>query len=115
MQDLKWNLLRILKSLGGIDADNDELLFKCFQNHEAYKQVANFEKFIILGRKGTGKTAIFKKILKEREYNIFAFGHTFSDYPWHYHDKQIKIGVPDFDKYTHSWKYLDISQFLKYY
>jgi len=95
-----------IQSLGGIDADNDQLLFNCFQNHQAYKQVINFEKFILLGRKGTGKTAIFKKILKERNPSTFSFGHTFSDYPWHYHDKQVKIGVPDFDKYTHSWKYL---------
>lgn len=95
-----------IKTLGGIDADNDQLLFKCFQDHEAYHEVLNFSKFILLGRKGTGKTAIFKKILKERDYSTFSFGHTFSDYPWHYHDKQIKIGVPDFDKYTHSWKYL---------
>ena len=30
----------------------------------------------------------------------------FSDYPWHYHERQARIGIPDFDKYTHSWKYL---------
>lgn len=95
-----------IKSLGGIDADNDELLINCFQDHEAYQQLISFRKFIILGRKGTGKTAIFKKVLRNKDYSTFSFGHTFSDYPWHYHDKQIKIGVPDFDKYTHSWKYL---------
>lgn len=98
--------LSTIKSLGGIDADNDELVINCFQNHEAYQQVISFNKFIILGRKGTGKTAIFKKILIDRNFSTFAFGHTFSDYPWHFHDKQIKLGVPDFDKYTHSWKYL---------
>ncbi len=100
------NPLSSIESLGGIDADNDQLLIKCFQNHDAYKQVVGLKKFIILGRKGTGKTAIFKKILKDRDYKTFSFGHTFSDYPWHYHDKQVKLGVPDFDKYTHSWKYL---------
>ncbi len=98
--------LTTINTLGGIDADNDALLIKCFQNHESYLNLINFEKFIILGRKGTGKTAIFKKILKERDSTTFSFGHTFSDYPWHYHDKQVKLGVPDFDKYTHSWKYL---------
>jgi hypothetical protein len=95
-----------IKNLGGIDADNDELLDRCFQDHESYRQLINFDKFIILGRKGTGKTAIFRKILKEKSSDTFAYGHTFSDYPWHYHDKQVKLGVPDFDKYTHSWKYL---------
>jgi hypothetical protein len=95
-----------IKNIGGIDADNDELLMSCFQNHESYNSIKKFEKFIVLGRKGTGKTAIFKKFLNQKDYNNFSFGHTFSDYPWHFHDKQAKIGVPDFDKYTHSWKYL---------
>ena len=61
---------------------------------------------LIVGRKGSGKTAIFKRLLDIHEPEYFCFGHTFSDYPWHYHDKQARIGIPDFDKYTHSWKYL---------
>lgn len=98
--------INTIKSIGGIDADTDELLIKCFQNHESLSEIEDFNKFIVLGRKGTGKTAIFKKVLNVRDYKTFSFGHTFSDYPWHYHDKQVKIGVPDFDKFTHSWKYL---------
>src|ERR1035441_10749937 len=61
---------------------------------------------MIIGKKGSGKTAIFKKLITTRAPDFFAYGHTFSDYPWHYHDKQARIGIPDFDKYTHSWKYL---------
>lgn len=95
-----------ISSWGGIDADNDRLLMACFQDHEAYNQLINFERYIILGRKGTGKTAIFKKLLTQQDSNTFTYGHTFADYPWHFHDKQIKLGVPEFDKYTHSWKYL---------
>ncbi|HLP53421.1 MAG TPA: hypothetical protein VK151_00245 [Fluviicola sp.] len=102
-----------IKSIGGIDADNDELLIKCFQNHNSYNQIKNLEKFIVLGRKGTGKTAIFKRFLIQNDSRFFSFGHTFSDYPWHYHDKQVKIGVPDFDKYTHSWKYLILMSLSK--
>lgn len=95
-----------IKSIGGIDADTDGLLMKCFQNHDAFNEIEALQKFIVLGRKGTGKTAIFKRFLNTRSNDIFCFGHTFSDYPWHFHDKQAKIGVPDFDKFTHSWKYL---------
>lgn len=98
--------IETIKSIGGIDADTDDLLMKCFQNHDSYNEIKSFQKFIILGRKGTGKTAIFKRLLNTRNFETFSFGHTFSDYPWHFHDKQAKIGVPDFDKYTHSWKYL---------
>ncbi len=95
-----------IENFGAIDADNDELLFDCFEDHEAYINAVNCKKYLIVGRKGSGKTAIFKKLITTKEPKYFCFGHTFSDYPWHYHDKQARIGIPDFDKYTHSWKYL---------
>src|SRR2546423_2602445 len=91
---------------GAIDADNDALLFSCFEDHEAYLDLLSQKKFLVIGRKGSGKTAIFKRMLTIHQPDFFCFGHTFSDYPWHHHDLQARIGIPDFDKFTHSWKYL---------
>lgn len=93
-------------TFGAIDADNDEILFDAFEEHEAIDSLLNFQRFLIVGRKGSGKTAIFKKLLDTRNFDFFSFGHTFSDYPWHHHDKQARTGIPSRDKYTHSWKYL---------
>jgi len=98
--------LMTVENFGAIDADNDDFLFSCFEDHEAFTDLLNFKKFLIIGRKGSGKTAIFKKMLMTKAPDFFSFGHTFSDYPWYHHDKQARIGIPDFDKYTHSWKYL---------
>lgn len=98
--------LRTISNFGGTDADEDRLLLQCFEDHPAYLQVLDHSKFCILGRKGSGKTAIFKKILKDRSPTSFAFGHTFTDYPWHHHDKQRKLGVPEEQCYVHSWTYL---------
>lgn len=98
-------LLKI-ENFGAIDADTDDLLLDCFEDHEAYKELVDFKKFLVIGRKGSGKTSIFKKILMTKGENIFSLGHTFTDYPWHYHKLQAQIGIPDPDKYTHSWKYL---------
>ncbi|WP_433617329.1 P-loop ATPase, Sll1717 family [Paenibacillus cellulositrophicus] len=98
--------LESILSFGSVDADNDEYLLQSFEDHEAYLNVLEHRKFLVSGRKGSGKTAIYKKIITTKSPDFFTFGHTFSDYPWHYHDKQAKIGVPDYDKYTHSWKYL---------
>ena len=95
-----------LENFGAIDADNDNFLYDCFEDHEAFSDLQSFKKFLVIGRKGSGKTAIFKKLLMTKESNFFCFGHTFSDYPWYYHDKQARVGIPDHDKYTHSWKYL---------
>lgn len=93
-------------SFGGIDADTDLLLERCFQSHEAYVRARDHQHFLIIGRKGSGKTAIFRKIITTRRHDVFTFGHNFSDYPWHHHDAQAVLGVPEEDRYTHSWKYL---------
>jgi hypothetical protein len=93
-------------NFGGTDADNDDILLQAFEDHEAYLDVIALRRHMIIGKKGSGKTAIFKRIITTKAPDFFAFGHTFSDYPWHYHEKQARIGIPDFDKYTHSWRYL---------
>lgn len=97
-------LIRI-ESFGGTDADNDDYLLECFEDHEAFNNLITLKRFLVVGRKGCGKTSIFKKMLKSVNDKTFCVGHTFSDYPWNYHDLQKRIGVPDQDKYTHSWKY----------
>lgn len=93
-------------SFGGIDADADDLLDQCFQDHEAYKDCISHAKPFIIGRKGSGKTAIFKKIIQTKSFSSFSFGHTFSDYPWHHHKLQELVGVPDELRYVQSWQYL---------
>src|SRR6266511_3399397 len=98
--------LKDVANFGAIDADNDALLLDCFEDHEAFLSVMNRTRFLVVGRKGSGKTAIFKKMLAQRASHYFCLGHTFSDYPWHHHDLQARVGIPDFDKFTHSWKYL---------
>ncbi|MDL1988980.1 MAG: hypothetical protein LWX08_15320 [Deltaproteobacteria bacterium] len=95
-----------IDSFGSIDADNDSILLDAFEEHEAFIDAIIFKKFLIIGKKGSGKTAIFKKIITQKSHTIFTYGHTFSDYPWHYHEKQKVIGVPKQDRYLHSWKYL---------
>jgi len=98
--------LENIDSFGAIDADNDDILLQVFEDHEAYRNIIDYKKFIIVGRKGTGKTAIFKKMLTLPKERYITFGHTFADYPWHYHDSQKSDGMPEHEKYVNSWKYL---------
>ncbi len=93
-------------NFGAIDADNDHLLAATFEDHEAFLDLVDMKKFLIIGKKGSGKTAIFKQMLMTSNPEVFAFGHTFQDYPWDHHERQARAGIPDFDKFTHSWKYL---------
>ena len=98
--------LDYIDRFGGIDADNDEILLESFEDHQAFQALMNRERFLVIGRKGSGKTAIFKKLITIHDSAVFCSGHTLTDYPWHHHTLQARVGIPDFDKYTHSWKYL---------
>ncbi|WP_420856231.1 P-loop ATPase, Sll1717 family [Streptomyces abyssalis] len=98
--------LRDVEDFGATDADADSLLRECFQDHPAYISAKENRKFLILGRKGSGKTAIYKRFLTERDPHEFAYGHSFNDYPWHHHDLQGQTGVPEERRYFHSWKFL---------
>jgi hypothetical protein len=98
--------LTSIENFGGIDADEDALLRECFRDHPAYSAAKAHQRFLVLGRKGSGKTAIFKRLITERETSVFGYGHTFDDYPWHYHDLQAEAGVPEERRYIHSWRYL---------
>jgi Cdc6-like AAA superfamily ATPase len=84
-----------VESFGAIDADADKLLDACFEDHEAYLAARSRSKFLVLGRKGSGKTAIYRKLLKDARHDSFSFGHDFTDYPRHLHDKQRHAGVPE--------------------
>lgn len=95
-----------IDDFGSVDAESDELLINCFTQHPALHEVLNGRRFLVLGRKGSGKTAIYKKVLMTKEPNVFSVGHNFSDYPWHYHDKQVIPAVAEQERYLHSWKYL---------
>ena len=95
-----------VSNFGGTDADNDDILLQAFEDHDAYLEVLGLRRHMVIGKKGSGKTAIFKKLITTKAFDFFSYGHTFSDYPWHHHELQARVGIPEFDKYTHSWKYL---------
>lgn len=98
--------LNEIDSFGEISADEDFLLEQCFQDHKAFQDVMNLRKWLVVGRKGAGKTAIFKMILRNDAFDILSFGHTFRNYPWHHHDAQMHNGVPEHECFSHSWAYL---------
>ena len=93
-------------TFGAVDADADTLLDDCFEDHEAFQDALGFKRFLLLGRKGSGKTAIFKKINKIHSHDNFSYGHTFADYPWAHHTLQKMTGVPEELCYEQSWIYL---------
>ncbi|PKK84532.1 MAG: hypothetical protein CVT49_02865 [candidate division Zixibacteria bacterium HGW-Zixibacteria-1] len=98
--------LEEINQFGAVDADMDDILLECFEDHAAYREICDFSKFLVIGRKGSGKTAIYRKLLKRQDHDTFAFGHNFTDYPWHLHQRLAVNSMPEHEKYIHSWKYL---------
>jgi hypothetical protein len=54
-------------SLGPLDADDDENLHEYFVTYDAFEKVKRKESFLIIGGKGTGKSAIKKYLYNKRE------------------------------------------------
>ena len=70
-----------IEEFGRIDAESEELLAEFFLRTDAYQRIEDQERLVVVGRKGTGKTAIYK-ILQERvaHYtNTFGTGLQFSE------------------------------------
>ena len=57
----KLDILNQLK-LGGIVAEHDELLNKCFIQHPVLYDLVHDQKDIVLGAKGAGKSALWKEV-----------------------------------------------------
>jgi hypothetical protein len=94
-----------VESFGGVAADDDPILMNAFEEHDAYLSAKEFKTTIIIGRKGSGKTAIFKKITDQSSYNMFSSGFTFRHYPWDHHNLQRQSGVSSEECYRESWIY----------
>jgi hypothetical protein len=102
-----------IEKFGVSEADHDDLLLDCFEDHEAYLAAREHRKFLVVGRKGSGKTAIFRKLISENADGRLCSGHSFSDYPWFHHDKQRSTGVPDAECFRYSWEYVILLSLAK--
>ncbi len=102
-----------INNFGSTDADADDLLDVAFESHAAYVDGIEHRRPVVIGRKGSGKTAIYRKIIRTREFNVFSYGHTFTDYPWNHHHLQGMAGVPEEQRFVHSWRYLILMTIAK--
>ncbi|MCV7653201.1 hypothetical protein M3C30_003570 [Micrococcus luteus] len=100
--------LEAVQDFGSVEAKYDTLLVDSFRDHPAYKAVRDMKKFLVSGRKGSGKTAIYSHLIRESVVSdsIEMLGFEFNDYPWHHHARQAQEGVPEERRFIQSWKYL---------
>ena len=100
------SLLQV-KDFGANAADADRLLRACFEKHPVYEGVLSGETYLVLGRKGSGKTAIFSRLIDISDGStVVTTPLNFSSYPWGYHKLQADADVVTQLRFVSSWRYL---------
>src|SRR4051794_24710193 len=108
-------LLRLIPEFGRIDAESEAQLSDFFIRTDAYARVEDQDHIVVVGRKGTGKTAIYKTLLqRQNNYNnYFVAGLQFRDYPWGVHQEVRDTTAAPVERYSASWKFLILVELSK--
>jgi hypothetical protein len=92
-----------------VSAETDTELQKYFLNTPEIKKIINSKKWLLLGRKGTGKTAIYKYLenAKSEDINDYSVvSLNFKDYPWPIHKLYKESLAGELSAYQKSWSFL---------
>lgn len=112
MDILKWI------QFGKVAAERDELLNEYFFDNGVLKKVIdNKSNFLVLGRKGAGKTAVFRH-LAENPYNYIEDTDilvplSFEDYKWNVHRLLSDNTAAESLAYRQSWKFVIYVEAIK--
>ena len=98
-----------LRSIGQPSAEEDPVL-EYFLTTDAVRQVEENEIFLVLGRKGSGKTALVKHFTKDHEKNPYRRPLNLRGYPWELHSELADSQVGEMEAYVATWRYLIAAQ-----
>lgn len=98
-----------LRSIGQPSAEEDPVL-EYFFTTDAVRLVEENEIFLVLGRKGSGKTALVKHFTKDHERNPYRRPLNLRGYPWALHSELADSQVGEMETYVASWRYLIAAQ-----
>jgi hypothetical protein len=105
------NILDRINSFGAIDAENDQNLLDYFYETPVLGKLFSYEKAIVIGRKGTGKTALYRYI--ETSMQDQATALVFRDYPWDAHDRFKNESVSESESYLNAWVFFFYIEIFK--
>lgn len=106
----KESLLLSIDNFGTIDAESDKKLLNYFIKTDSLERLLKYNKSVIVGRKGSGKTALYKYIENSVENSK---GLLFNDYPWRVHDVFKNSIVSEQESFVSSWSFLLYIEFIK--
>lgn len=96
--------LNDLDSFGDVAAEDDAVL-DYFLTTDAVQKLEGNSAFLVLGRKGSGKTALVRHF-SEGSHEVIAKPLNLRGYPWGVHAQRIDRGASGIEAYVSSWRYL---------
>jgi hypothetical protein len=96
--------LRNIDTFGDVAAEEDSVL-EYFLSTDAVQRIERNEAFLILGRKGAGKTAIVRHFTEGKTTSL-SRALNLRSYPWSLHAQRIDRGASEIEAYVSSWRYL---------
>lgn len=96
--------IRDLDKFGDVAAEDDAVI-DYFISTNAVEKIENNSAFLVLGRKGTGKTAIVR-YFTEGSGRTTSRSLNLRGYPWNVHASRIDHGASEIEAYVSSWRYL---------
>lgn len=96
--------LRNIDTFGDVAAEEDSVL-EYFLSTDAVQRIERNEIFLILGRKGAGKTALVRHFT-EGQTTVLSRALNLRGYPWTLHSQRIDHGASEIEAYVSSWRYL---------
>ncbi|HKM52207.1 MAG TPA: hypothetical protein VJY33_02290, partial [Isosphaeraceae bacterium] len=98
-----------LSSFGDVAAEDDTVL-DYFLKTDAVSRIQTSEVFLVLGRKGSGKTALVRYFV-EGQWQSNSKSLNLRGYPWNIHAQRVDKGASEIEAYVSSWRYLIAVQF----
>lgn len=89
-------------NFGRNDAENDQDLMNYFYESGKAHEILKNGKYLVIGRKGAGKTALLKRVASEE--SVQTVKAELGKYKFSLHQKLEEIGVPKNKAYEQSWK-----------
>ena len=106
--------------VGKVSAERDDLLSKYFFDNGVLKNVISSpSSFLILGRKGAGKTAVFKFLAENKDqfltHNDILIPLSFEDYNWNIHSLLVDENKAESLAYKQSWRFVILVECVRAY
>jgi hypothetical protein len=97
-----------IRSIGQPSAEEDAVL-EYFLTTDSVRQISSNEVYLVLGRKGSGKTALVRHFTKDTS-DPFARALNLRGYPWALHSDLANSEGSEIEAYVASWRYVIAAQ-----